>query len=98
MRNITKKLVFGVLLSAFLSSPLKAQVSSEGGVLFTVDARAKIESMKPIWAWVGYDEPNYTYMKDGTKLLTELAELSPVAVNVRAHNLLTSGINAVILG
>ena len=91
MRNITKTLVFGVLLSAFLSSPLKAQVSSEGGVLFTVDARAKIESMKPIWAWVGYDEPNYTYMKDGTKLLTELAELSPVAVNVRAHNLLTSG-------
>ena len=30
-------------------------------------------------------------MKDGTKLLTELSQLSPVPVNVRCHNLLTSG-------
>jgi xylan 1,4-beta-xylosidase len=47
--------------------------------------------MKPVWAWFGYDEPNYTYMKDGKKLLSELAALSPVPVYVRAHNLLTSG-------
>ena len=47
--------------------------------------------MKPIWAWFGYDEPNYTYMKDGKKLLSEIAALSPVPVHVRAHNLLTSG-------
>ena len=45
----------------------------------------------PIWAFFGYDEANYTYMKDGKKLLTELAALSPVRVNVRTHNLLTSG-------
>ena len=44
--------------------------------------------MKPIWAWFGYDEPNYTYMKDGKKLLSEIAALSPVPVYVRAHNLL----------
>ncbi|GEO05976.1 beta-xylosidase [Adhaeribacter aerolatus] len=48
-------------------------------------------SMDPVWAWFGYDEPNYTYMKDGKKLLSELAALSPVPVYVRAHNLLTSG-------
>ena len=47
--------------------------------------------MRPIWAWFGYDEPNYTYMKDGKKLLSEIAALSPVPVYVRAHNLLTSG-------
>jgi xylan 1,4-beta-xylosidase len=47
--------------------------------------------MKPIWAWFGYDEPNYTYMKDGKKLLTALADLSPVPVFVRTHNLLTTG-------
>lgn len=47
--------------------------------------------MTPVWAWFGYDEPNYTYMKDGKKLLGELAALSPVPVYVRAHNLLTSG-------
>lgn len=50
-----------------------------------------IGPMSPVWAWFGYDEPNYTYMKDGKKLLSELAELSPVPVYVRAHNLLTSG-------
>ena len=47
--------------------------------------------MKPIWAWFGYDEPNYTYMKDGKKLLSALAALSPVPVFIRTHNLLTSG-------
>ncbi len=47
--------------------------------------------MTPVWAWFGYDEPNYTYMKDGKKLLSEIAALSPVPVYVRTHNLLTSG-------
>ena len=47
--------------------------------------------MTPMWAFFGYDEPNYTYMKDGKKLLSELAALSPVPVYVRAHNLLTTG-------
>ncbi|TKC10444.1 beta-xylosidase [Pedobacter polaris] len=51
----------------------------------------KVAEMKPIWAWFGYDEPNYTYMKDGQKLLTDISKLSPVPVYVRAHNLLTSG-------
>lgn len=58
---------------------------------FVVDAAGKGDPMKPIWAFVGYDEPNYTYMKDGVKLLTELSELSYTPVFVRAHNLLTSG-------
>ena len=47
--------------------------------------------MTPMWAFFGHDEPNYTYMKDGRKLLSELAALSPVPVYVRAHNLLTTG-------
>lgn len=56
-----------------------------------VDLTKSVEPMKPLWAWFGYDEPNYTYMKDGKKLLTEISRLSPVPVNVRAHNLLTTG-------
>ncbi len=60
-------------------------------VVIKVDAGKRIAPMKPVWAWFGYDEPNYTYMKDGQKLLTELAKLSPVPVFVRTHNLLTSG-------
>src|SRR5258708_2446155 len=56
-----------------------------------VDASVSLGTKKPVWAFFGYDEPNYTYMKDGRKLLTELQQLSPVPVYVRAHNLLTSG-------
>jgi xylan 1,4-beta-xylosidase len=56
-----------------------------------VDLRKETGEMSPIWAWFGYDEPNYTYMKDGKKLLSEIAALSPVPVFVRAHNLLTTG-------
>jgi xylan 1,4-beta-xylosidase len=60
-------------------------------VAITVDVAKPLGPMQPLWAYFGYDEPNYTYMKDGQKLLTELAALSPVPVYVRAHNLLTSG-------
>ncbi len=57
----------------------------------SVDLEKTLEPMKPLWAWFGYDEPNYTYMKDGRKLLTDISRLSSVPVYVRAHNLLTSG-------
>lgn len=57
----------------------------------TVDLKKEIAPMEPVWAWFGYDEPNYTYMKDGKKLLSEIAALSPVPVYVRAHNLMTTG-------
>lgn len=56
-----------------------------------VDFSKKVGDMNPMWAWFGYDEPNYTYMKDGKKLLTELAALSPTPVFVRAHSLLVTG-------
>ncbi len=56
-----------------------------------VDASKSQGTLKHIWAWFGYDEPNYTYMKDGQKLLTELAAMSPVPVYVRAHNLMCTG-------
>ena len=60
-------------------------------VTIQVDAGQKLGPLTPIWSYFGYDEPNYTYMKDGKKLLSELAALSPVPVYVRAHSLLVSG-------
>lgn len=60
-------------------------------LLMSVDARSNKGPLKPIWAWFGYDEPNYTYMKDGKKLLTEIAALSKVPVYVRVHSLLVTG-------
>jgi xylan 1,4-beta-xylosidase len=63
---------------------------SQQPTTLNVDAGREKGDMKPIWAWFGYDEPNYTYMKYGKKLLSEIAEMSPT-VYVRAHNLMTSG-------
>ena len=55
-------------------------------VSIRVDGGDVVGPMTPIWAWFGYDEPNYTYMKDRTKLLSALADLNPGPVYVRAHN------------
>jgi xylan 1,4-beta-xylosidase len=77
-----------LLFVALLSVPSFTQTDR---VTIRVDAAKGKGPMKPIWSFFGYDEPNYTYMKDGKKLLSELAALSPVPVYVRAHNLLTTG-------
>ena len=69
---------------------LIGQVANQPVVL-TVDLSKENGAVKPVWAWFGYDEPNYTYMKDGKKLLSEISALSPVPVYVRVHNLLTTG-------
>ena len=75
------------LLLPILSS---AQNVSDPAAI-AIDLNNSIGSFKPIWAWFGYDEPNYTYMKDGRKLLSELSALSPTPVYVRAHSLLCTG-------
>ena len=56
-----------------------------------VDAAATQGPFPPIFAWFGYDEPNYTYTANGQKLLGELAALSPVPVAIRTHHLLITG-------
>jgi xylan 1,4-beta-xylosidase len=56
-----------------------------------IDFSKEVGKMYPFWAFFGADEPNYAYMKDGKKLLSELSSLSPVPVYFRAHSLLNSG-------
>ncbi len=73
----------GMLLPARAQSPEKVSIE--------VDLAKSKGPMKPVWAWFGYDEPNYTYMKDGKKLLTEISQLSKVPVYVRVHSLLVTG-------
>lgn len=80
-----------LILTFFLIVISLVVYSQNRSVSIQVDATKEKGAMKPIWAWFGYDEPNYTYMKDGKKLLSEIAALSPVPVYVRAHNLMTSG-------
>ena len=71
--------------------PALAQQAASFPVKIEVDAARPTGPLKPIWRFFGADEPNYTYMKDGKKLLSEIAKLSPVPVYVRTHNLLTTG-------
>jgi xylan 1,4-beta-xylosidase len=78
-------------IGALTVAGVRTQTPAAELVTIQVDAAKPVGPMKPVWAWFGYDEPNYTYMKDGQKLLTELAKLSPVPVFVRTHNLLTTG-------
>ena len=60
-------------------------------VSIRADATKVRGEMRPVWRYFGYDEPNYTYMKDGQKLLSQFEALSPGTVFIRTHNLLTSG-------
>jgi xylan 1,4-beta-xylosidase len=84
-----KRILFGVLVLSF--SLFTFAQSQAQAVTINVDLSQQTAPLKPIWAWFGYDEPNYTYMKDGKKLLTDIAKLSPVPVYVRAHNLMNTG-------
>jgi len=86
--RFTAILVFGASCAGL---PCRSLAGQTGPVSIRVNADDRIGPMTPVWAWFGYDEPNYTYMKDGKKLLSELAALSPAPVYVRTHNLLTSG-------
>ena len=72
--------------------PLATLFSSiVSGQRISIDYDAQTHPVSTFWACFGYDEPNFTYMRDGRKLLSELAALSPVPVYVRCHNLLTTG-------
>lgn len=86
--NVLMRTAAVILVIGVLSNGSAGQIDR---VSIRVDATRVVGEMKPIWAFFGYDEPNYTYMKDGKKLLSELAALSPVPVYVRTHNLLTTG-------
>src|SRR5882757_3593914 len=83
--GIMRSLVLSLLCAAAL------QASAPTPVSINVDLATSQGVYKPIYSWFGYDEGNYTTMKYGKQLLTELHDLSPVPVNIRAHHLLTSG-------
>src|SRR5829696_9039001 len=82
------KIFFSAMLLALIANSAQAQSNSWP---ITVDLKQQGKTLEAVWAHFGYDEPNYTYMKDGKKLLSEIAALSPVPVYVRCHNLLVTG-------
>lgn len=80
-----------LLVIFFTVTSIRNYSQSPEPAVIKIDFAKDNGPMKPIWAWFGYDEPNYTYMKDGKKLLSEISKLSPVPVYVRAHSLLVTG-------
>jgi xylan 1,4-beta-xylosidase len=79
-----------VALLPLSTAPCVAQQTAPN-VTIQVHADQSDGLLPPIWNYFGYDEPNYTYARNGKKLLGELAALSPVPVHIRVHNLLTTG-------
>jgi len=97
------------MLALFASSVFiaPAQMSADATTSFSpfrvtisVDAGKPAGELTPIWRFFGADEPNYAYMKDGKKLLSELGKMGAAGgrqVFFRAHHLLTSGDGAYAL-
>src|SRR5689334_17192683 len=87
--------IIALFIVCLIALPL-GQSSAQGPesmptVTIHVDGAAKIGPYKPISSYFGYDEPNYTYMKHGRKLVGELAQLSQTPAYIRAHSLLVTG-------
>jgi len=70
-------------------APSNSPPEAERPVTIHVDLTKTVGSYTPIYSWFGYDEANYTTMRNGAELLGELHDLSPVPVYVRFHHLLT---------
>tara|TARA_R110002167_G_scaffold158880_10_gene354266 strand:- start:9247 stop:10959 length:1713 start_codon:yes stop_codon:yes gene_type:complete len=92
MRKMNLRVTYILMLNLFFTLTVFGQetIKKSETTLIEVDFTKEKGAMKPIWAWWGYDEPNYTYMKDGKKLLSEIADLSSVPVYVRAHSLMVT--------
>jgi xylan 1,4-beta-xylosidase len=95
-RHFQLTCLFSVLLSASIALAEPA-TNAAFPVTITVDAAKTVGELTPIWRFFGADEPNYAYMKDGKKLLSELGQLGQPQVYFRAHHLLTSGDGAYAL-
>jgi xylan 1,4-beta-xylosidase len=67
-----------------LAAPVCAQT-------IRVNAAQPLGPLPSIYAWFGYDEPNFTYAKNGRKLIGELGALAPKPVYIRTHFMLCTG-------
>lgn len=81
-----------IALAPFLLATVLVPVATaRQQVEIRVHADQPAGSFPPVWAYVGHDEPNYTYSPEGRALLAQLAAIEPHGFHDRAHNLLTTG-------
>lgn len=88
MRILPKVQVVGSLFAIFVLAP---SLAAQQAVNIRVDAGKGQGPVTPAWAYFGADEPNYSYAPHGRELIAELAAATPAPVQIRVHNLLTSG-------
>ena len=93
--RICKRLLTTTYLVALLAGGVS--LFGQQPVSIVVDLAVSRGTWNPAWTFFGYDEPNYTYAKNGRKLLRALSAASPSPVYIRTHNLLTSGDGAASL-
>jgi xylan 1,4-beta-xylosidase len=77
-----------LLLVSFL---ITSSALAQQAVSIDIDAARIAGELNPIYRYFGYDECNFTYMKDGQRLLTEISRISPGPIFIRCHHLFTSG-------
>lgn len=80
-----------------LAAVMPVLVSAQAPMAIRVDAGVSLGPFHPISSYFGYDEPNYTYMQYGPKLVGELARSSSTPVYIRVHHLLCTGDGAAAL-
>jgi xylan 1,4-beta-xylosidase len=85
--NLRIKIAWLISLELFVAAAALAQQQ----ISIQIDASQPIGPFKPIYSYFGYDEPNYTYTANGTKLVNELGALSNAPVYIRTHFLLATG-------
>ncbi|HEV7382930.1 MAG TPA: beta-xylosidase, partial [Dyadobacter sp.] len=73
-----------------IENPVYVKAADTTAQTITVDLDKKVGKMQPMWAYVGYDEGNYTYLPESKKLMGDLVKLSQSPVYIRAHNLLNT--------
>ncbi|HTU35379.1 MAG TPA: hypothetical protein VMF66_16370 [Candidatus Acidoferrum sp.] len=75
-------------LVAVAAAPI---ASAQQKVEIHVHADQSAGRLAAVWAYIGHDEPNYTYSPEGRALLAQLAAIKPHGFHDRTHNLLTTG-------
>ncbi|WP_229217219.1 GH39 family glycosyl hydrolase [Dyadobacter luteus] len=96
-KNVIPKSAAAVIGLCMFSNAFAGSVKNSAEIIadtaaqtITVDLDKKVGKMQPMWAYVGYDEGNYTYLPESKKLMGNLVKLSQSPVYIRAHNLLNT--------
>jgi xylan 1,4-beta-xylosidase len=65
--------------------PPSPAASAENPAIITVDLSSKVGPYKPIYSWFGYDEANYTTMRNGKVLLRSTSGRTTFSLPVMAR-------------